>query len=365
MADNLREKYKQMNFNSLQITQILDGQEKGLDTSVYEDVNFDWEQMEQIKLGLEEGLRISYYAYPDIPVAEMRKIRNTLMKEKEEEGDSPAKRKILIKSASSLLMAAGVVFIVAILTGIVFMFKDRVMLSMQDLSLVLKEEEITIDYQQQFNAAEYIDSYTKGNSIELILPDDVDTSVLGSQSVTYTLTHGARTVTKNLIINVVDREAPVLKLKYTKVTLHDFDSFDGTLFIESAVDNCDGDLSGSVLFGNLDRDLEKQKIHYSVSDSSGNMSEVDLLVVIDENLPDVDPNEEGGDEPEDNPPVPTEEPQQPQPSATTQPEQPVQQEYDETKTYEENDGTTTCIIHHYANGNITESCEWIGPWEEY
>ena len=86
MADNLREKYRQMNFNSLQITQILDGQEKGLDTSVYEDVNFDWEQMEQIKLGLEEGLRISHYAYPDIPVTEMRKIRNTLKKEKEEEG---------------------------------------------------------------------------------------------------------------------------------------------------------------------------------------------------------------------------------------------------------------------------------------
>ena len=82
MADNLREKYRQMNFNSLQITQILDGQEKGLDTSVYEDNRFDWEQMEQIKLGLEEGLRITYYAYPDIPVAEMRKIRSTLKRKK-------------------------------------------------------------------------------------------------------------------------------------------------------------------------------------------------------------------------------------------------------------------------------------------
>ena len=43
----------------------------------------------------------------------------------------------------------------------------------------------------------------------------------------------------------------------------------------------------------------------------------------------------------------------------------TQQEYEETKTYEENGGTTTCIIHHYANGSTTESCEWVGPWEEY
>jgi hypothetical protein len=43
----------------------------------------------------------------------------------------------------------------------------------------------------------------------------------------------------------------------------------------------------------------------------------------------------------------------------------TQQEYEETKVYEENGGTTTCIIHHYANGSTTESCEWVGPWEEY
>ena len=311
-----------------------------------------------------KGIRVDRFAYPDIPADAMEMIR--LKEEKESEtGQAQIQQKKIIKGVSSALMIAGIVFIVAILTGIVFMFKDRVMLSMQDLSLVLKEEEITLDYQQQFNAADYIESYTKGNSVELILPDEVDTSVLGSQSVTYTLTNGARKISKNLIINVVDREAPVLKLKYTKVTLHDFDSFDGALFIESAVDNCDGDLIGSVVFGGLDRDLEKQKIHYSVSDSSGNMSDVDLLVVIDESLPAEDQNEEGGDEPEDNPPVPTEEPQQPQPSATTQSEQPVQQEYDETKIYEENGGTTTCIIHHYTNGSVTESCEWIGPWEEY
>ena len=366
MADNLREKYRQMNFNSLQITQILDGQEKGLDTSVYEDNRFDWEQMEQIKLGLEEGLRITYYAYPDIPVAEMRKIRSTLKKEKEQESDSPEKRKTLIKGASSLLMAAGVVFITAILIGIIFMFKDRVMLSVQDLSLVLKEEEITLDFQQQFNAADYIESYTKGNSIELILPEEVDTSVLGSQSVTYSLTNGAKTISRNLIINVVDREPPVLKLKYSKVTLHDYDSFEGLQFIETATDNCDGDLTESVSFGSLDRDLEKQKIHYSVSDSSGNLSETDLLVVIDETLPAEAPAEEGEEgETEENDPVPTEVPQQEQPSATSQPEQHGQQEYEETKIYEENGGTTTCIIHHYANGSTTESCEWVGPWEEY
>lgn len=365
MSDKTREQYLEMGFSHLQINELLKGQEAGIDISRYENPEFSWEQMEQIRLGLTEGVSIENYAFPEIPPDIMRKIRNNEKKESED-GKNQIKQKTLIKGVSSALMAAGIVFIVAILTGIVFMFKDRVLLSMQDLSLELKKEEITVDYQTQFQAADYIESYTKGTGVELILPEEVDTSVLGSQSVTYALTNGVKTVSRNLVINVVDNEPPVLKLKYSKVTLHDYDSFNGKIFIEHASDNCDGELTDSVVYGSLDKDLEKQKIHYSVSDSSGNVSEVDLLVVIDVNsTPEDTPAEEQIDETVDIQSEPAEDTLKEEPLPAEQQKQPVQQEYEETVTYEENGGTTTCTIHHYSNGTKTESCEWVGPWEEY
>ena len=366
--------YLAKDFQMMEIQEILQGQDEGLDTSIYEDTRFDWKQMEEIRKGLKEHKDVKYYAMPQLSAQDMREKRLSL-EPVDPEAKTQEKQNEMIRLTKSVLMGAGVVFIIAVFIGILFMFRDRVVLSVQDLSLELTQEEITLDFRQQFHASDYIESYTKGNSIELILPEDVDTSVLGSQSITYSLTNGVKTISKNLVINVVDQEPPVLKLKYSKVTLHDYDSFNGRMFIDSATDNCDGDLTDSVLFGELDHDLEKQKIHYSISDSSGNTAEADLMVIVGESIPEMDGEtgepEEPSEEPEElvieQPEITAipEEPVQEQPSESSQPQQYTQQEYDETVTYEENGGTTTCTIHHYADGSTSESCEWIGPWEVY
>ena len=131
-------------------------------------------------------------------------------------------------------------------------------------------------------------------------------------------------------------------------------------------------LKSSVIYSTLDPDLEKQKIRYEVSDSSGNKAENSLLVLIE---PLMATQQEEEPDPEET--VQSEEkPQQPKPAATpaptaapapvATPQPPVQyEEYDETFSYEENGGVTTCTVHHGSNGSTSQSCEWIGPWEEY
>ena len=131
-------------------------------------------------------------------------------------------------------------------------------------------------------------------------------------------------------------------------------------------------LKSSVIYSTLDPDLEKQKIRYEVSDSSGNKAENSLLVLIE---PLMATQQEEEPDPEET--VQSEEkPQQPKPAATpaptaapapvATPQPPVQyEEYDETFSYEENGGVTTCTVNHGSNGSTSQSCEWIGPWEEY
>ena len=261
---------------------------------------------------------------------------------------------------------------------LLFAFKDTLALAFENLSLKLSESEVTIEYQAPFNAADYIDSYTEGRNVRVVLPENIDTSVLGSQTAVYKVTNGVRTVSTNLIVNVVDTEPPVIAFTTSKVTIKAGDMFSGKSYIDSAVDNHDGDLKESVICGTLDPDLEKQKIRFEVSDASGNKAEDTLLVLIEplmegprealQETNDENAEEEQKEEkqPESKPaatPAPTAAPV-PAPAATPQP--PVQyEEYDETYSYEENGGVTTCTVHHGSNGITSQSCEWIGPWEEY
>ena len=186
------------------------------------------------------------------------------------------------------------------------------------------------------------------------------------------MTNGIRTASRSLIVNVVDSEPPTLSFNTSKVTVKAGDMFSGKKYIDSATDNYDGDLKDSVICSTLDPDLEKQKIHYEVTDSSGNKAENTLLVLIE---PLMSMKQEESNDTEE-PSAPEDYQQQtkpaatpapaasPVPAATPQPEVHYE-EYDETFSYEENGGVTTCTVHHGLNGSTSQSCEWIGPWEEY
>lgn len=370
MAIRTIEELKAEGYSSMQIYVIRQGYELNIDPSPYMDPKFNWEQMQEIQKGILDDVDISLYAVPDIPAEKMSHIREKMLIKsgaldiKEQE----LARKRLVNLSIFLAIAGGIAIVVSLL----FAFKDTLALAFVNLSLQLSEEEISLEYQSPFNAADYIESYSEGKNIRVILPENIDTSVLGSQTAVYKVTNGIRTASRSLIVNVVDTEPPTLSFTTSKVTVKAGDMFSGKNYIDTAIDNHDGDLKGSVIYSTLDPDLEKQKIHYEVSDSSGNKAENTLLVLIEPLMPkqqEEDTNLEEAVTPEEKPkqtkPVATPAPTA-APAPAVAPEPPIQyEEYDEIFSYEENGGVTTCTVHHGSNGTTSQSCEWLGPWEEY
>ena len=72
--------YAKKEYMAIQMRQIRMGMEKGLDVSVYAQKDFDWFQMEEIREGLEAGANTDIYARPEIPYDKMRQIRKGLLK---------------------------------------------------------------------------------------------------------------------------------------------------------------------------------------------------------------------------------------------------------------------------------------------
>ena len=370
MARRTIDELKAEGYGPIQIEVIKQGYSSGIDPSPYMDPRFTWEQMMEIKEGIIADIDISMYALPETSAVSMRHIKEALIANS---GQEEIKDQELIhKRLVNLSLFLGIAGVVALAAFLLFSFKDSLALVVSALSIQLKEDEITLEYQSPFNAADYIENYTEGRNVRVILPENVDTSVLGSQTAVYKVTNGIRTASRSLIVNVVDSEPPVLSFTTNKVTIKAGDMFSGKNYIDSATDNYDGDLKSSVIYSTLDPDLEKQKIRYEVSDSSGNKAENSLLVLIEplmatQQEEEHDPEEtvQSEEKPQQSKPAATPAPTAaPAPVATPQP--PVQyEEYDETFSYEENGGVTTCTVHHGSNGSTSQSCEWIGPWEEY
>jgi hypothetical protein len=67
-------------FSATQLYEIYEGQEIGLDTSVYAKPEFDCMQMRQIRYGLEAGVDTSIYAKPEFNWKKMEQIRLGLEK---------------------------------------------------------------------------------------------------------------------------------------------------------------------------------------------------------------------------------------------------------------------------------------------
>lgn len=70
--DKFDENYE---FDTLQLYQIEQGKENGIDTIFYARPEFDFLQMEQIRLGLEDGLNVERYAVPDYDHLIMKELR--------------------------------------------------------------------------------------------------------------------------------------------------------------------------------------------------------------------------------------------------------------------------------------------------
>lgn len=118
--------------------------------------------------------------------------------------------------------------------------------------------------------------HKEGTSVPVTVEGVVDTTKLGSFQIKYTATYKGHVGTSYRRIHVVDTEAPVIKL----VKDPDKFTFPGDTYQEegySAIDSRDGDLTQQVK-----RTETREKITYTVTDSSGNTRIAERMIVYDD-----------------------------------------------------------------------------------
>ena len=350
-------------FNGMQIYQIRDGIRNEIDVTPYLNIQYTWQQMEQIKLGIIQNVDISYYAMPEMPVEQMQHIREKLLI-RADENELLLFPKIQIDwgKLRKLLMVIGAVAVACL---VMFLSKGYVGRLFQKLDLTLSDEEITIEYAEQFDPEKYVTSYTKKQGVQLILPAGINTSELGKQTAEYKVTNGVSTITKSMTVNVVDHTPPKIMLKKAKANLKNGEPFSCLAYIDTVIDNVDGDLKQSVRCSGFNPDAMIQKVVITAEDKSGNRSKKELMVEIEqqsEENPQAESDSEEKIEELNETPVPAPQPSQ-RPAQVRTPEPVRYEPYDEYISYEENGGLTTCLVHHDEYGRTSRSCEWVGAWE--
>ena len=144
----------------------------------------------------------------------------------------------------------------------------------QPMELELKSTHIDLGYGDAFNPIDYIDEYTKDDGVQLVLPNAIDTKHIGQVKVIYTLKNQLKSISKELTVNIQDKNAPVITLNTKDITLtRTKDSFNGKSYLSSAMDDVDGDVTEHVTWTNPDESINDQTITYSVKDKAGNESQ--------------------------------------------------------------------------------------------
>ena len=95
---------------------------------------------------------------------------------------------------------------------------------------------------------------------------------------------------QNEVIEQKDDEAPILELTDTEIKIEVNSELDYNSFIKSVIDKEDGDLKDKVQYSKIDNSkVGEYKIIYYVFDSSNNVSQAFLKVIIEEPPKEVEP----------------------------------------------------------------------------
>ncbi|QRG86930.1 hypothetical protein [Bulleidia sp. zg-1006] len=285
----LPKKYLEQGFSTFQKKEIELGFQHGLDEEQvdrYAKIEFDNLQMKQIRLAIEDGfsdVQLSTFSRSEIDWEMMEHARENI-----KNGNVIDETKIadLRRKNLKIVFIITGILIVLLLGGMAFFFsKDSLQQLFQKLELsFITEKPIEIEYGSGFNPQDYIKSYTKDKNVELVLPNALDTTALGKHTLTFTLKNKKKSISKELEVDVVDKESPVLKLKQYSLTLERGinTTFSCKTYIQSANDNVDGDLTKKVECSKFDSNKNQQEIQYSVKDSSGNSSKEILKLTLKE-----------------------------------------------------------------------------------
>lgn len=272
-----------MAFDPRQMQIIRDGLQEGLDVEWYANTSFDYLQMEQIYLALEAGINdeeaLNMLCDPRIPYESMQQIRESLFEQFGiyEEAAEKLKRKRIMRFFITFLLLA----VVGGTSSILYINRETIGYYFEDIHLELESEHIRLGMSKSFVASEYIKEYDK--NCKLKLPDEKKFDEIGTYTVTYKLSNKAKTISKNLIIDVYDDISPEIVLSESSITLDYGSQFNGKNYIVSAIDNVDGDLKSKVKFNDINTNLSgTYAVAYKVSDLSGNQATATMNVLVKE-----------------------------------------------------------------------------------
>ncbi len=193
------------------------------------------------------------------------------------------KKKLLVALSAVVL---GVIFLAA---GIVCgLYVRNTINNRYTLQVALSEDrEISVEYGTPYEDTGAVANFfgthlhTEKTSVPVTVSGEVDSNVVGSYLLKYTATYGGYTGTAYRMVHIVDTKVPEITL----VADPEKFTFPNETYVEegfTATDDYDGDLTG-----NVKRTETREKVTYRVTDSSGNTTTVERVIVYDDPIPPV------------------------------------------------------------------------------
>ena len=272
---------KSRGLDDFEMNEVRLGIQHGLTTTqvdLYAQNKYNSLQMKEIRLGLEHGLtdeQMSVFLNPAIEYDVMQ--HNRIKIEQGNVIDETRKTDLRNKKIANIRNALIAMVLMAIALVGSFYGKAYYDLLHQDLYIQFSED-VVIEYGHYFLPASYIEDYPKGENIEIVFPDTVQLDRLGEHVFVYQIQNPIKSVSQELKVTCIDSTAPVITLNQYSVTLtKGTDRFIPEEYIISASDNVDGDLTDLISY-DYEKKETNQTVLYSVADSSGNSSEVELTL---------------------------------------------------------------------------------------
>ena len=222
-------------------------------------------------LRAEEAKAVEYIENKKYTKEQIKEIRKTLDSEKR------------MSSASRVLIIILATFIAGVLGFFVYRYIKGTYVN---LELNLLSDEVTLKTGDSFIASDYVELITDDSSAYVIYPT-LDTDNVGTYTVEYVATNNYKNVKKSLKVNVIDGVAPTITLTQSEIKLvrnkdEENQEVDLSSYIDKIEDNIDSDIEPSISEFSWDED--EQFITYTVTDSAGNESTVELKVVIEDKV---------------------------------------------------------------------------------
>ena len=148
---------------------------------------------------------------------------------------------------------------------------------------LLEGENIIIDYASEFKLENYLVASDDMGSVTNTIIGSVDTRKEGeTQTIKVSTKDDAKNeVVSTLNFNVKDISGPKINLSSNEVEVAKGDAFDPRMYLVSAIDNKDGDVTADVSVGNIDTNTTGNKsVEFSVLDAAGNKSVASFSVKV-------------------------------------------------------------------------------------